>query len=204
MYQRGDEAQQIPITAGEYLHQHTAAEGGEDHTHVLHGGIRQHALDIRFHLRVQHAQEGRKRAQHHHQHAPPIAPGRQKVEHKATEAIERDFQHHAAHQCRNMARRGRMRVRQPHVQRHKTCLQREADKSGSEDGMLPYAAQAILCQRSEGKIIASGAEQQKGDHNRRRADRGHHQILIGGIPGRTLLRFMVDQQEGSHRHNFPE
>ena len=65
--------------------------------------------------------------------APP--PGRRtvEVEDDADEAVDRDLGHDAAHQRRDMAGRGRMRERQPDVQRHQPGLRAGAEQDQDQD-----------------------------------------------------------------------
>ena len=52
----------------------------------------------------------------------------EQIEHDADEAVDGDLGHHAAHQRRDMARRGRMGERQPDMQRHEAGLGAGADQ----------------------------------------------------------------------------
>ena len=157
MYQSGNKAQQIPVTTGQHLQQHATAEGRENNAHVFHGGISQNTLDIVFHLRIEHAKEGGYRAHQHHYHAPPVVPGGQKAEHKATKAIQRNLQHDATHQRGNMARSCGMRIGQPHMQRHQASLQSKANKGRSKNCMLPPANQLIGSHSLKAKVGTKGA-----------------------------------------------
>ena len=53
---------------------------------------------------------------------PPTSSVAQQIEDDANEAVDRDLGHDAAHQRRNMARRGGMGERQPDMQRHQAGL----------------------------------------------------------------------------------
>ena len=59
----------------------------------------------------------------HHQ-----SGGAEQIEDDADEAVDRDLGHHAAHQRRDVARRGRMGERQPDMQRHQAGLRAGAEQ----------------------------------------------------------------------------
>ena len=203
MHQRSHKAKHIKAAAGS-LHQHTAAEGSKNYAHIFHGRVSKHALNIRFHLSIEYAQKCRYYASQQYSNAPPVIPGRQKAEHKTAEAIKSNLQHNTAHQRGNVTGCCRMRLRQPHMQRHQTGLQSKTGKGTDKNKMLPAAIQCILGHSSKAEALAGRACQQKGNHNRRRTDAGHNQILIGSIPGSTLFGFMVNQHKGGYSHNLPE
>ena len=103
-----------------------------------------------------------------------------------------------------MARCRRMSLRQPHMQRHKTCLQRKAGKGANKYCVLPNAGQRVLRHIRKAEACRSNAGHQKGNHNRRCAHTRHNQILIRRRPGRTLFRLMVDKHKAGYSHNLPK
>jgi len=109
------------------------SEADENDADVLDGVIREQALEIVLHQRVQHAEDGAGAAEEEHHTSRP--PGRRshQVEHDANEAVHRDLGHHAAHERGHMARRGRMRERQPDVERHEPCLGTRAEQCQGEN-----------------------------------------------------------------------
>ena len=68
-----------------------------------------------------------------HDDAPP--PGRRpdEIEDDAHEAVDGDLGHHAAHQGGDVAGRGRVGERQPHVQRHQAGLGAGAEQDQDQD-----------------------------------------------------------------------
>ena len=122
MHQSGHKAQKIPVATSQNLQQHATAEGCENYAHIFHRGIGQNTFNIVFHLRVEHTQKSGYSTYQHDDNAPPVVPGGQKAEHKATKAIQRNLQHDATHQRGNMARSCGMRIGQPHMQGHEACL----------------------------------------------------------------------------------
>ena len=57
----------------------------------------------------------------------------EQIEHDADEGVDRDLGHDAAHQRRDMARRGGMGERQPGVQRHEAGLGSGADQHQNQN-----------------------------------------------------------------------
>ena len=104
------------------------AEADEDDADVLDRVIGEQALQIVLHQRVEHAEHGGDAAEHQHDHARPPGRRAEQVEDDADEAVDRDLGHHAAHQRRDVARRGRMGERQPDMQRHEAGLRAGAEQ----------------------------------------------------------------------------
>jgi hypothetical protein len=90
--------------------------------------VGEQALEIVLHQRIQHAHCRGNAADDKHEHAPPPIGRSQQVEHDADETVHRDLCHHAAHQSGNMTGRGRVRERQPSMERHYAGLRAGADE----------------------------------------------------------------------------
>ena len=79
-------------------------------------------------------------ADREHEHAEPQRQHTEPVHEHAYEAVDRDLDHHAAHQRRHRSRRDRMRARQPAVQRHHPGLRPHADECRQRDRNLQAGA----------------------------------------------------------------
>ena len=112
----------------------------------------------------------------HHQ-----AGGAEQIEDDADEAVDRDLGHHAAHQRRDVARRGRMGERQPDVQRHEAGL-----RAGAEQRQAPAPAPASAgdgvrgAHGGEGVAAVGPGEQAEGEQQRERAEARHDEIDVAG------------------------
>ena len=92
------------------------AETDENEADVLDGAVGEDPLEVTLHQRVENAEHGGSAADRQDRDAPPPGRRAEEVENDPHEAIDRDFGHDAAHQRGDMARRRRMRERQPDVQ----------------------------------------------------------------------------------------
>ena len=105
----------------------------EDDADVLDGVIGEQALEIVLHQRMQDAQDRAGAAEEEHDAARPPGGRAHEVEHDANEAVHRDLGHHAAHERGHVAWCGRMRERQPDVQRHESGLGAGAEQRQREN-----------------------------------------------------------------------
>ena len=105
----------------------------------------------------------------------------EQIEDDAHEAVDRDLGHDAAHQRRDVARRGRMGERQPDMQRHEAGLRAGAEQHQTEhergerrrrDGCSRIAV--------EGVAAVGPGEQAEGEQQRERAEARHDQIDVAG------------------------
>ena len=110
------------------LERERKAEPDEDDPDVLHRVVREQPLEVVLHERVEHAHDGGDAAEREHHHAPPPGGRAEQIEDDAHEAVDGDLGHHAAHQRRDVARRRRMRERQPDMQRHEAGFGAGADQ----------------------------------------------------------------------------
>ena len=134
-------------------------QANEDNPDIFHRAVGQQSFQILLHHCVQHAQRRRNSAQRQHQSAPPPHRFAQQIEHDADEAVHRHLGHHPAHQRRNVAGRGGMRQRQPHVQRNQARLGTRAKQRQRQDQRRPFRGDDASANR--GKVVtAIGASQQ--------------------------------------------
>ncbi len=98
------------------LERQRQAERREDNPDVLDRAIGERPLEIALHHRGERAQSRGEAADHEARRSPPPAWRGKKIEGDADEGVDRDLGHRPAHQRRDMARRGRVGERQPHMQ----------------------------------------------------------------------------------------
>ena len=126
------------------------AEADEDQADVLDGRIGEHPLQVVLHQGVEDAEHGGGRAEGKHQRRPPPRGRADEIEDDADEGVDRDLGHDAAHQRRDVARRGRMGERQPGVERHDAGLRAGAEDARGRGRRRPSPATA-RCRRMSPK-----------------------------------------------------
>ncbi len=82
---------------------------------------------------IEDADQGAQRAKQHDDPAPPPDGAADEIEEHAQKRVDRDLGHDAAHQRRDVARRGRMGERQPGVQGHEPGLGAGAEHGERDD-----------------------------------------------------------------------
>ncbi len=125
------------------------------------------------------------------------------VEDDADEAVDRDLGHHPAHQRGDVAGRGRMRERQPAVQRHQARFRAGAEQRQDQHHRRQPGGRMRVADGVE-HIVAIGAGQEtEGEQQRQRAEARHHQIDEAGAQVLALLVMGDDQRPRRQRHEFP-
>ena len=143
---------------------------------------REQALEVVLLQRVEHADDGRDRAEDEHRPAPrrgsgPVERG-EKVEAEAEDAVDRDLEHHARHQRRDVARRRRVRAGQPDVQRHHARLGAEPDEREHEQRLSRRAVEAAR-RRAQGREVEGARPLGQGkerDEQQGRPGVRHHEV----------------------------
>ena len=120
---------------------------------------------------------------HHHAGAP------EQIEHDAHEAVDRDLGHHAAHQRRDVARRCRMRERQPDMQRHEAGLGAGADERKNKHECGERRGGVRGANLGEAVAAVRPGKQPEGEQQRERAEARHDQIDVPGL--RVVAHAMV-------------
>ena len=138
--QRRRERERRPRVGAARAQQQAGAEPEHDDPDVLDRVEREQALEVVLEERVHDAADRRERAEREHEHAEPQRQHTQPVDEHTHEAVDRDLDHHAAHQRRHRRGRDRMRARQPAVQRHHARLRPHADERGQRDRDLEAGA----------------------------------------------------------------
>ena len=151
------------------------AETDENDADVLDRVIREQALEIVLHQRVQHAQDGAGAAEEEHHAARPPRGRSHQVEHDANEAVHRDLGHHAAHERGHMARRGGMRERQPDVERHKPGLGAGAEQCQGENRRGNGGGELGIANRVERVTAGRTGQETEAQEQRQRAKARHQQ-----------------------------
>ena len=135
----------------------------------------------------------------HHQ-----AGGAGEVEDDAHEAVDGDLGHHAAHQGRDMARRRRMRERQPDMQRHEPGLGAGAEQRENEDKRAGKPGRGMGCADRVERVAAIGpGEQAEGEQQRERAEARHDQVDVARANVAALAMMRHDQRPRGERHELP-
>ena len=136
--------------------------------------------------------------------APPPDGRAEQVEHDAHEAVHRDLGHHAAHQRRYMARRGRVGQRQPHVQGHQAGLGSGSDQGQHQDGG-GQAGRMGRCRADGIEAVTAGraGQQAEGQQQRQGAEAGHQQVDVPRPGVVALLVVRHHQRPRGERHELP-
>ena len=198
------DADRRDVTAAVRQGHHPCAETEEDDADVLDAVIRQEALEIVLHERIQHAQHRREPSQRDDEHAPR-EPRHTKAEcADAHDSVDAGLDEHAGHQRGNAARRGRMRLRQPDVQRNDARLHAEAEEEEREQPVTHRPSRDIARQqRREREGTGYRCQRQEARDQTAGADVRHHEIQKGGAPVRAILMLGRDERRGGQRHQLP-
>ena len=95
---------------------------------IFNRRIRQQPLHIALHGGEHHAENRGHQTQRQRQHTPPPLLHTEQIEGDAQDAVDRRFQHDAAHQCGNRRGRSRVSFGQPDVQRQQTRFRAKAEQ----------------------------------------------------------------------------
>jgi hypothetical protein len=170
---------------------------------------RQQALQVVLLQRVEHAEEGRARAQQEHRPSPG---GRQRrvgrgkeVEGEAQHAVDRHLEHHPRHQRRDVAGGRGVRARQPDVERDDAGLGGEP-REGQEEQHRPGGTVEVVRRSAQGlEAEAAGAlgERQEGDEEQGGAAVGHHQVEQPGAGVFAIAVVGDDEDVAREGHALP-
>ena len=179
------------------------AETHEDEADVLDGAAGEDPLEVALHQRVENAEHGGSAADRQDRDAPPPSRRAEEVEDDPHEAVDRDFGHDAAHQRGDMARRRRMRERQPDVQGHEPGL-----RSGAEEGKYQHEGggqrcEAVYADCGKGVAPVGPRKQSEGEQERQRAEARHEDVHIAGADIRRFAVMGHDECPRGERHEFP-
>ncbi len=178
-------------------------EGRENDADVLDRGIGQHPLAVAVHIGKENTHHRRHRAYHDHRGAHPPGDRAEEVEGDAHEAVDRDFGHHTAHKRRDMTRCGRMRHRQPDMERNQARLRSRADHHHGQNQSRQSRRARDLADRR--KIIPPirPRHQTESQQQNHRPEARHHQIEIACVAGFAFAVMGHHQRPGQKRHHFP-
>ena len=171
--QRGGERERRPGVGAARAQHQAGAEAEHDDPDVLDRVQREQPLEVVLEERVDDAADRRERADREHEHAEPERQHAEPVDEHAHEPVDRDLDHHAAHQRRHGRGRDRMRARQPDVQRHHARLRPHADERGQRDRDLQARARS---DRRRAADRAGVREQQDRDPRAGAAEMRHGQV----------------------------
>ena len=146
------------------------AKSDENDPDVLNRVVREQPLEVVLHQCVKHAHHRGDPAERQHQHAPPPGGRADEVEHDAHEAVDGDLGHHPAHQRRDVARRCRMRERQPDVQRHEAGFGAGTDQRKDQNGRRKRRRGMPTADVDKGITAIGPRQQAEGKQQRERAE----------------------------------
>ena len=134
--QRGREREGGPGLLAASAKGQARAQTEDDDADVLDRVERQQALEIVLEERVEDAADRGQRADCEHEQTEPDRRPSEPFHEHPDEAVDRDLDHHAAHQGGHRRRRDRVRARQPDVERDDAGLGAHADERGDRDRRL--------------------------------------------------------------------
>ena len=178
-------------------------EPDEDDADVLHRVVGEQPFQIVLHQRVEDAECRGHAAEHEHDEAGP--PGRRadQVEDDPDEPVDGDLGHDAAHQRGDVARRGRVRERQPNMKRHKAGLRAGTDQCEHEDQRTDRGHGLAAADRIEGVASIRPGEEPEGKKQAERAEARHDEIDVAGSRIITLTMVRHHQRPRRERHELP-
>jgi len=112
--------------------QQAHAQRQSDDAYILHTAVGQQTFEIVLCQSEKNARQPGDGPDAHQCPAPPCRGRPQKGEH-AQQAVQADFDHYAAHQCRHVRRGHWMGFGQPDMQRHKAGLGAETNQGQCEN-----------------------------------------------------------------------
>ena len=174
---------------------HPRPHADEDDADVLDGVIREQALEVVLHQRVEHTQERRDGAESQHEAAPPGGAAAEQPQAEEENAVDPQLDHDAGHERRDVAGRRRMRAGQPHVERHQACLGAEADQREDEDQALEAGRErrGVLGQRREVTRAIGRQEEKERRQDESEPELRHAEVPVARAHGLGLIRFGHDE-----------
>ena len=143
-------------------------------------------------------------AQRERDDAPPPQLAVEQVEGDAQQAVDRRLQHHAAHQRRDRRRRGRMRFRQPDVQRQEPGLGAEARTArGRTRRSATRPVSDDRAHRAERVVAAAALQHAEAEQDRDRADVRDQQVEEAGAADLGNPMVGRDEEIRGERHRLP-
>ena len=130
--QRGDEQHVtgLDVTAGRgHLR---GADGDEDQADVLGRRVGEQPLEVGGDARLEDPEDRRRGPEHEQREPPPGRSGREQPDDDEQHAVDAGLDHGRAHQGAHVARRLRVRARQPDVHGHRTGLGGEAEQQQAD------------------------------------------------------------------------
>ena len=179
------------------------AKTDKDDADVLDGGIGQQTLQVVLHQRGENADHRGDGRQGQHDQARPPRRLADQIEHDPDEAVDGDLGHHPAHQRRDMARRRRMRQRQPDVERHEARFRARTDQRKQQHQGACDRIRMVPAHRRERIAAVGPCQQTERQQQRQRAEARHDEIdeARAGVLRRAVVRH--HQRPGRQRHEFP-
>ena len=133
MQERGTQSERGPGVSAAGPQDQAGAEPEHDDPNVLDRVQRQQPLQVVLEERVDDPSDGGEHADGEHQHAEPDRENADPLDKHAHEPVQRDLDHHTAHQRRNRRRSDRVSARQPDMQRHHAGLRPHPNESRKSD-----------------------------------------------------------------------
>ena len=181
------------------------AQAHENDADVFDAVIGEQPLEVVFHQRVEHAEHGGNRADGEHGHAPPVRRRAEEIEEHARHAVDAGLDEHAGHERGDVARRDRVRRRQPDVQRHDARLDAEADEEKQKRRVALVGRHFVAKGVKRVKAVAARRleQQQETKNEAARADVRHDEVKHAGVARLFLFVLEAHEAVGRQRHDFP-
>ena len=198
--QSGGQGDRGPDVVAAGAEDEARAEAEDDDPDVLDRVEREQTLQVVLEERIDDAADRRQRTECQHQHADPDRQRSDPVDEDANEAVDRDLDHHAAHQRRHRRGRDRVRAGEPTVHRHQTGFGAHAHDGCERDRDLHPRA---LDQGAAGaESTGVGCEQHR-DPGSRPGEVRDREIEEHGAPGLVVAARAEDDRRRQQRHQLP-
>ena len=197
--QRRRERERRPVFGAARTQEQAGAETEHDDPDVLDRVEREQTLQVVLEERVDDTADRRERTDGEDEHAEPERQHAEPVDEHAHEPVDRDLDHHAAHQRRHRRRRDRVRPRQPAVQRHQPRLRAHADERRKRDPDL----EARTLRDGSAADRARVRREQDGDPGAGAGEMRDRDVDEHGVPRAPVRASDEDHRCREQRHQLP-
>ncbi len=178
-------------------------EADEDDADVLDRMIGEQPLEIVLHERIEHAERRGDAAEREHHESAPRSRRADEIEYDAHEAVDADLGHDSGEQRRDVARRRRMRERQPDMERHEPGLRPGAHEHEDHGEAGGERRRSRCAHGREGVTAVRPCQKAEGEQQRKCAKTRHHQIDVGGAHVGGIAVMREHDRPRRERHQLP-
>jgi len=184
---------------------HAAAERGHDDADVLDARVGEEALEVALHQPVQDSEHRREDAEGHRQQAPPGRAAALEFEAEERDPENAELDHKPGEEGGAVGGRGRVRLRQPDVQRDEAGLEAEAHQGGDEGGVAPGGRDGVGAGSDLGQVERAGVggEDHEGGDDQREPGFAEGEEEEGGAGDAFAAVVAEDDEIGEERHRLP-